>query len=206
MCGRFVITNAVFKTKKIVKISIKVEDTVNYNCHPSQKLPVIKRYINGNTLENLTWGIVPQWAKKKDFKPLINARLETINEKISFKKLIKSFRCIVVADGYYEWKKEHNSKTPFYLTREDNKTSFFAGIFEKNQFCILTQNSSGIVTNVHQRQPVILREKDISAYLNLKTEASNFLNNYKSPNLVYYQISKDVNNPKNNNESLIQKI
>ena len=106
MCGRYVITNPVSKTRKIVKTSIKVEDIENYNAHPYQNLPVIKKYINGNTLENLKWGIVPSLSKKKDYKPLINARLETIDEKFSFKKLIKLKRCIVVADGFYEWKRE----------------------------------------------------------------------------------------------------
>ena len=91
MCGRYVITNPVSKTKKIVKSAIQVEDGENYNAHPYQKLPVIKKYTNGNTLENLTWGIVPSWSKKKDFKPLTNARLETIDEKVSFKKVDKSF-------------------------------------------------------------------------------------------------------------------
>ena len=86
MCGRYVITNAVSKTSKMVKTAINVEDSENYNAHPYQNLPVIKKYKNGNTLENLKWGIVPSWAKKKDFKPLINARLETIVEKVSFKK------------------------------------------------------------------------------------------------------------------------
>ena len=101
MCGRYVVTNAVSKTKSLVKIAIKVEDQENYNAHPYQILPVIKKYSNGNALENLTWGIVPSWSKNKDFKPLINARLETINEKVSFKKLIKLTRCIGVADGFY---------------------------------------------------------------------------------------------------------
>ena len=87
MCGRYVVTNSVTKTNKLVKSAIQVEDTENYNAHPYQKLPVIKKYKNGNTLENLKWGIVPNWSKKKDFKPFINARLETIDEKTSFKKL-----------------------------------------------------------------------------------------------------------------------
>ena len=82
MCGRYVITSPVTKTKKLVKSAIQVEDNENYNAHPFQKLPVIKKYNNGNTLENLKWGVVPSWAKQKDFKPLINARLETIDEKI----------------------------------------------------------------------------------------------------------------------------
>ena len=88
MCGRYVVKNPVTKTNKLIKSAIQVEDTENYNAHPYQKLPVIKKYKNGNTLENLQWGLVPGWAKDKDFKALINARLETIDEKVSFKKLI----------------------------------------------------------------------------------------------------------------------
>ena len=95
MCGRFVITNPVAKTKGIVKTAIKVEDTENYNAHPTQKLPVVKKYTNGNTLELLKWGIVPSWSKQKDFKPLINARLETIDEKISFKTSFKSLSNVI---------------------------------------------------------------------------------------------------------------
>ena len=70
MCGRYVVTNAVTKTNKIVKSAIQVEDNENYNAHPYQKLPVIKKYKNGNTLENLKWGIVPGWAKKRILKHL----------------------------------------------------------------------------------------------------------------------------------------
>ena len=75
MCGRYVVKNPVTKTNKLVKSAIQVEDTENYNAHPYQKLPVIKKYKNGNTLENLQWGLVPGWAKDKDFKALINACL-----------------------------------------------------------------------------------------------------------------------------------
>ena len=101
MCGRYVVKNPVTKTGKLVKSAIQVEDTENYNAHPYQKLPVIKKYKNGNTLEALKWGLIPGWAKDKDFKALINARLETIDEKVSFKKLIKNNRCVAVADGFY---------------------------------------------------------------------------------------------------------
>ena len=83
MCGRYVITKPVSKTKGIVKSVIGVEDDENYNAHPKQNLPVIKPYTNGKTLESLQWGLTPSWAREKDIKPLINARLETIREKIS---------------------------------------------------------------------------------------------------------------------------
>ena len=142
MCGRYVVTNAVTKTNKIVKSAIQIEDNENYNAHPYQKLPVIKKYKNGNTLENLKWGIVPSWSKKMDFKALINARLESIDEKISFKKLIKLYRCVVVADGFYEWKREEKNKTPYYFLREDKKTIYIAAIYENNEFCLITEQSS----------------------------------------------------------------
>ena len=206
MCGRFVVTNPVAKTKKIVKTAIKVEDTENYNAHPYQQLPVIKKYTNGNTLELLKWGIIPSWSKNKDFKPLINARLETIDEKISFKKNIKLHRCVAVADGFYEWKRDGKTKTPFYFLRYDKKMMFIAGIFEDNQFCLITEQAAENINEIHHRQPVILNEKDINNYLNLQIDGSNFLKEAKKPKLEFYEVSKDVNKPTNNSISLIQKI
>ena len=206
MCGRYVVTNPVSKTKKIVKSAIKVDDIENYNAHPYQNLPVIKKYSNGNTLENLKWGIIPSWSKNKDFKPLINARLETINEKVSFKKLIKISRCVVLADGFYEWKREEKIKTPYYFLRKDKKSIYFAGIFENNEFCLITEQASENVNQIHHRQPVILNEKDVNRYLNIELEGSSFLKECIKPDLEFYQISKDVNRPTNNSISLIQKI
>ena len=205
MCGRYVVTNPVTKTKKIVKTAIKVEDIENYNAHPYQNLPVIKKYTNGNTLENLKWGMVPSWSKKKEFKPLINARLETIDEKISFKKLIKLTRCIAVADGFYEWKREDKNKVPHYFLREDKKIMYLAAIYDNNEFCLITEQASNNVNVVHHRQPVIINESDINRYLNLELNGSSFLKECKKPKLEFYQISKDVNKPTNNSISLIQK-
>ena len=206
MCGRYVITNPVSKTHKLVKSAIQVEDNENYNAHPYQKLPVIKKYKNGNTLENLKWGLVPSWAKDKDFKALINARLETIDEKISFKKLIKDFRCVAVADGFYEWKREEKEKTPFYFVREDKKPIFFAGIYEGDQFCLITEEASENIKEIYHRQPVILNNTDVKRYLDLELSGSSFLRECKKPDLIFHEISKDVNKPTNNTASLIQTI
>jgi len=206
MCGRYVIKNPVSKTEKLIKSAIQVEDIENYNAHPYQKLPVIKKYKNGNTLENLKWGLIPNWAKNKDFKALINARIETIDEKVSFKKLIKDFRCIVVADGFYEWKRDKKEKIPFYFLREDKKTIFFAAIYLSDQFCLITEEASKNVRSIHHRQPVILNQTDINKYLNLETSGSIFLKDCKKPNLIFHEVSKDVNKPINNTASLIQNI
>tara|TARA_B100000945_G_scaffold37687_1_gene25444 strand:+ start:31 stop:651 length:621 start_codon:yes stop_codon:yes gene_type:complete len=206
MCGRYVVTNPVSKTNKIVKSAIQIEDTENYNAHPYQKLPVIKKYTNGNTLENLKWGMVPSWAKQKDFKALINARLETIDEKISFKKLIKLQRCVAVADGFYEWKRVENKKTPYYFLREDKKNMYIAGIHENNEFCLITESASENISTIHHRQPVILNENDINRYLNLELSGSNFLSERKKSKIMFYEVSKEVNKPTNNSVSLIEKI
>tara|TARA_B100002051_G_scaffold267542_1_gene296156 strand:+ start:571 stop:1197 length:627 start_codon:yes stop_codon:yes gene_type:complete len=206
MCGRYVITSPVSKTNKLVKSAIQVEDKENYNAHPNQKLPVIKKYKNGNTLENLKWGLVPSWAKDKEFKALINARLETIDEKVSFKKLIKNFRCVAVADGFYEWKREDKIKTPHYFTREDKKTIFFAGIYENDQFCLITEEATDNIREIHHRQPVILNKTDVNHYLNLELSGSNFLKECNNPKLIFHQVSTDVNKPTKNTPSLIQKI
>ena len=206
MCGRYVVKNPVTKTSTLVKSAIQVEDNENYNAHPYQKLPVIKKYKNGNTLENLKWGLIPGWAKNKDFKALINARLETIDEKVSFKKLIKVFRCVAVADGFYEWKREEKEKIPHYFTREDKKPIFFAGIYESDQFCLITEEAAPNIKDIHHRQPVILNSTDVNRYLNLEVSGSSFLRECKKPNLIFYEVTKDVNKPTNNNASLVKKF
>jgi putative SOS response-associated peptidase YedK len=206
MCGRYVVTNPKSKTEKLVKSAIQIDDVENYNAHPLQKLPVIKKYKNGNTLENFKWGITPSWAKEKEFRPLINARLETIDEKISFKKLIKEFRCVAVADGFYEWQREEKEKIPYYFSREDQKTLFMAGIFDKNEFCLITEEASDNIKKIHHRQPVILNQSDVNRYLNLELSGSLFLKDCKKPKLSFHRIAKDVNKPSNNSISLIQKI
>ena len=206
MCGRYVVNAAVSKTSGIVKTNIKVEDSDNYNAHPTQKLPIIKPYTNGKALEIHEWGLVPEWSKKlENFKPLINARVETLMEKITFKNLIQTSRCLVPADGYYEWKKEKNEKIPYYFTKEDSSLMLFAAIHQNNQFCIITRKAeSG--PEIHQREPLIIPKSQIANYLNVKKEALSVLNSIKPPKLKFHQIIKDVNNPMNNDPRLIKAI
>ena len=206
MCGRYVVTNAVAKTREIVKSVAIVNDIDNFNAHPQQKLPAIKSYTNGKTVESLQWGLTPSWAKERETKLLINARLETLNKKMSFKNLIKTNRCLVVADGYYEWKREKIGKQPYYFTRFDNKVMYFAGIYKYHQFIIITMQADSNAIDIHHRQPVIINEKDLNNYFNLKKEGTSFLKSYKAPDLKFHPVSKDVNNPINNTKELVEEL
>ena len=120
--------------------------------------------------------------------------------------MIKNFRCVAVADGFYEWKREDKVKTPHYFTREDKKTIFFAGIYENDQFCLITEEATDNIREIHHRQPVILNKTDVNHYLNLELSGSNFLKECNNPKLIFHQVSTDVNKPTKNTPSLIQKI
>ena len=207
MCGRYKITKPATKTVGIIKTNIKVEDSDNYNAHPKQKLPIIKSYTNGKALELYEWGLVPTWSKKLEkFSPLINARKETLMEKITFKNLIQTSRCLILADGYYEWKRLEKNKIPYFFTKEDDSLMFFAGIYQNNQFCIITKEASKEISEIHHREPLIINQSQINNYLNLKKDAMEIMNSIKPPNLKYHEISKDVNNPINNDPAIIKPV
>tara|TARA_Y100000741_G_scaffold285986_1_gene225821 strand:- start:433 stop:1059 length:627 start_codon:yes stop_codon:yes gene_type:complete len=207
MCGRYKITKPITKTIDIVKTNIKVEDSDNFNAHPSQHLPIIKSYTNGKALELCQWGLVPSWSKKLEkFSPLINARKETLAEKITFKNLIQNSRCLVIADGYFEWKREEKIKLPYFFTREDDEIMFFAAIHQANQFCIITREATEKISTIHHREPLIINRSQINNYLNVKKDAMEILNSIKPPSLKFHEVSKDVNNPANNDPALIKPL
>ena len=211
MCGRYVITKAASKTKNIIQKNNGVADEINYNAFPGSVLPVITKEEDQLALHKFHWGLVPKWSEKmKDFKPLNNARLETIHEKVTFKGLIAARRCVVPADGYYEWRKDENDrKVPYYFTGTDLQTLYFAGLYQKNtntEFSIITTEAKGDVTEIHHRMPVILQEQDIGRYLDFKTDALTLLNVYPGVPLTFNEVSREVNNPANNTPELIQSL
>ena len=207
MCGRYAITKAAKKTKNIVQNNEGVEDTDNFNAYPTQLLPVIKKDNDSLTLTNYHWGLVPKWSEKmQDFRPLNNARLETLMEKRTFSGLVAKQRCVVPADGYYEWRKnDEGKKFPYFIKREHNETLFFTGLYQKNnniEFSVITTAAQGELTDIHHRMPVILKEEEIQNYLNTP-DPMVFLNSHQNPELVFYEVSRDVNNPSNNNAGLL---
>ena len=209
MCGRFAQTNIIKATSDIVKTVIgKVESIDNFNISPGQEVAVIKKYSNGRALELCHWSIFPSWAKDKEgFRPLHNTRLESL-VKPYFKRLISTNRLLVPCSYFYEWSKsEENKKVPYCFKLKDvNDLMYFAGVFENNQFSIITREANGENSKIHHRQPLIINKSKINDYLNLKNNAQEILQSIKPPDLNFYQIGLEINNPKNNFKELINPL
>ena len=209
MCGRFAQTNIIKATSDIVKTVIgKVDNIDNFNISPGQEAAVIKKYSNGRTLELYHWSILPEWAKDKEgFRRLHNTRFESLI-KPYFKKLISNHRLLIPCSYFYEWtKSSENKKVPYcFKSKNDSELMYFAGVFENNEFSIITREADGENSKIHHRQPLIINKSKINDYLNLKYNAQEVLQSIKPPELVYYQIGLEINNPKNNYKELINSL
>ena len=207
MCGRFSVQK---KTRLIanglVKKNINVDlEQDNFNCSPGGKYPCIKSATNGKYLEMTTFGILPSWAKP-DFRRLHNARLEGIESKVSFKRLIVNSRAVIPITGFFEWAKNVEKKIPYYFSRTDDQDIFLAGIHENGQYTIITREATEQNLKIHHRQPVIISKSQINNYFNLNNNAVKFLNSIKPPELKFHEVSTKVNNPNSNDETLINPV
>src|SRR6266568_7616624 len=130
MCGRFTLTIDISRVAQRFGVAPSIQVSPRYNVAPTQDVVTIMR--NGTAhLDLLRWGLVPSWAKDASGGArMINARAETLAEKPSFKRLLHARRCLVVADGFYEWKQEHDGKTPMYITLKDQEPFAFAGLWD----------------------------------------------------------------------------
>ena len=207
MCGRYSVQKkTLLVANGLVKKNINVDlEQDNLNCAPGGKYPCIKSATNGKYLEMTVFGILPSWAKP-DFRRLHNARLEGIETKVSFKKLIVNSRAIICLTGFYEWQKVNEKKVPYYFTRSDDQDLFACGIHENGQFTIITRPATSENAVVHHRQPVIISKSQINNYFNLNNNAVEFLNSVKAPELKFHKVSTDVNNPSKNDATLINPV
>ncbi len=159
MCGRFVVFSNLEQFQQHFPIDKALaEATLIYNVAPTQEVLAIVRQEGLNVLEKLNWGLVPHWAKdiSTGYK-MINARVETVASKCSFRDAFKKRRCLIPADGFYEWKGPKGNKQPFFITLPDEKPFAFAGLWEmwrdKNNedepyrsFTIITRDAGCITT------------------------------------------------------------
>jgi len=162
MCGRFRLVEPKWAFSQVA-LTPTFDFRPRYNIAPTQKIPVVSAL---DKLEEMRWGIVPQWAGAKS-SILINARSESVREKRSFKRLFAERRCLVLADGFYEWTK---TKRPHLFKLQDNQP-FTIGAFydtgEENRCCLLTTAPNEIMLPVHDRMPVIIRKEDWAQWLEL---------------------------------------
>lgn len=188
-----------------------------YNAAPTQSLPVITQD-EPRTIDLYRWGLIPNWAKEpKVGNQMINARAETLLQKPSFRDSFKRRRCLVLTDGFYEWKQTSNQKIPYRISIRDNNLFAFAGIWDVwrtlggetlRSFSIITTEPNQAVRSLHNRMPVILKKDNEHRWLqDIDTqEAQSMLEPYPLDDLKVYPISTLVNNPRNNSEDVIRPL
>lgn len=208
MCGRFTLTEfSGFDERWGIDSS---DLTPRYNIAPSQEVPVI---INDgkNHIEMFRWGLIPYWAKDPAIgSKMINARAESLEEKPSFKMCFQRQRCAILADGFYEWKKEGAIRRPYLITLNDRQPFLFAGLWDTwnspkgeliHSCAIITITSNELMEPIHSRMPVILPRAFEQVWLSPNITESHLLREVLKPfpadQMTAYEVTPVVNSPKN---------
>ena len=224
MCGRFVQYSPLETVQKVFNIgTASFEAIPNYNVAPTQEILTVVEDHNEYKLEKLYWGLVPFWAKDISFgSRMINARAETVSEKPSFRNAFKNRRCLIPADGFYEWKGEKGHKQPFFITTNSSEPFAFAGLWEiwtdkesdeesvYKSCAIITTQASGSIHEIHNRMPTILMPEFYEEWLNTEVtdpkELGVILQDGLNRDMQFYPVSKYVNSVKNNDPICVKPI
>lgn len=218
MCGRFTLTidiNAVGKAFN-VPVPPSLQTVPRYNIAPTQN--VVSILSNGTPhLDLLRWGLIPSWSKEESIgSKMINARAETLAEKPSFKRLLAAKRCLVIADGFYEWRKEQSGKTPMYITLKEHEPFAFAGLWdtwhnpdgEQIRTCtLITTQPNELMATIHNRMPAILSPEAQKVWLDPSLRDEHvllpLLASYPTEEMSARPVSRMVNNPRYDSAELI---
>jgi len=183
MCGRYVLRTPAHLVQKLflkpgeelTTAARALFESPRYNIAPTQDVPAVRATRDGSReVVALKWGLIPFWAKdRKIGARMINARVETAPEKPAFKDALARRRCVILADGFYEWQKRGKQKIPFLFEPEGGGPLAFAGLYDRNgqgddrvESCtILTMEASGVVTRLHDRMPVVVPPDLLAAWL-----------------------------------------
>lgn len=220
MCGRFTLT----VDPQVIQQEFGVQTVAadlkpRYNIAPTQPVAVVVND-GGRRLEMFRWGLIPFWAKDPAIgNRMINARAETVAEKASFKNSLKNRRCLVVADGFYEWRKEAQGKTPFYIRLASGRPFAFAGLWDTwspkegdpvRSCTIITTAPNEFMASIHNRMPVILTPAAVERWLD--PDESNpevlqpLLQPYPAELMMGYPVSRVVNSPANDSPACIEPL
>lgn len=212
MCGRYSIFPKSSKGRsRAAKLVAQHLQEAHYNAAPSQTLPVVTGQ-EPDKLQFFSWGLQPFWAKDaKSIKRAINARAETLPEKPSFRQLLKSRRCLVPADGFFEWQVTGQGKVPFRIMLKSEELFTFAGLWDEwadkstgevlHTFTIITTGANDIVKPIHDRMPVMLSLEAEELWLDdnePQEELLSLLEPYRAEEMKAYPVSQLVNSPVNN--------
>lgn len=219
MCGRFVDFRRVEELREYFPIDVcSVGTTENFNVAPTDEILAIIRHHEQNHLEKLNWGLVPYWAKDKTIgSRLINARSESVATKPSFRDAFRKRRCLILADGFYEWKKDKGKKQPMFLTLPDGQPFAFAGLWDTwgkqdpyRSCTILTMESSASARPIHNRMPVILKPEAFDPWLDPDNQdpkiLQNILQHQVHTELAVTPVSQQVNSVRNKSRDNIRSV
>ena len=221
MCGRFTLRTPASEIAALFDVKGVVDLPLRFNIAPIQAVAVVRCRDDGGARElaMLHWGLIPAWAKDtKIGNRMINARSETAAVKPSFRNAFRRRRCLIPADGFYEWQKTPGGKQPFYIRMQDERPFGFAGLWERwdrgdepiESCTILTTEASDRLRPLHDRMPVIVSPEDYARWLDPKLEQAEdlmpLLRPYTDDALVALPVSRVVNSPRNDRPECIQPI
>ncbi|MGB9721306.1 MAG: SOS response-associated peptidase, partial [bacterium] len=222
MCGRYVLHVSLSEiTEEFEIYDVDFVWVPNFNIAPGNNVPGVIND-NQNKLLVFHWGLIPSWSKDQNvgFK-MINARAETLTQKPSFFRILKTQRCVIPANGFYEWytDEEHKTKTPFYFRLKSERIMGFAGLYDVwkspsgnliRSCTIITTTSNELVGKYHNRMPVILEPEQRKIWLDKNTndpaELMPLLKPYATADMEAYEVSRQVNSPKFNTPDCIKPI
>ena len=220
MCGRFTLTTDIDRLAEHFAFrATNLSYAPRYNIAPSQPvLTLIDAQERRAGL--LRWGLIPAWAKDPGIGDrMINARAETVAEKASFRRALQKRRCLVLADGFYEWRKEGKKKTPLFITLKSREPFGFAGLWETwkspdgeavHSCTIITTTPNALMESIHNRMPVILPRAAETRWLDRAVEDPQallpLLTPYPAEAMVAYPVSQIVNSPRNDTPACIEPV
>lgn len=221
MCGRFTLTTELDRLAEHFSFrAASVSYSPRYNIAPAQSVLTIIDDEGGHRAGLLRWGLIPAWAKDPTIgNRMINARAETVAEKPSFRRALQKRRCLVLADGFYEWRKEGRTKTPMFITLKSREPFAFAGLWETwepptgdpvRSCTIITTSPNSLMAAIHDRMPVILPRAAESLWLDRTVTDPQallpLLAPYAAELMKAYAVSPLVNLPRNDTPACIEPL
>jgi putative SOS response-associated peptidase YedK len=219
MCGRFTLRTSP-ETVASLFDGLEVPGFApSWNIAPTQRVAAVRQIDARNEVAFLRWGLVPFWSNDpKIGNRMINARSETVQEKPAFRAAFRKRRCLILADGFYEWQKTAGGKQPMYIQRRDGQPFGMAGLWESNdrfgellQTCaIITTDANEMMAPIHDRMPVILQPRDHLQWLDADekdlTRVQSLLRPLEEGLLTAWPVSPAVNRPSFNDPSCVAPI